>query len=38
MTAVESVELVCQPELVELYRRSGFTDDVGRSLLMRRTR
>lgn len=34
---VESVELVCQPELVDFYRRWGFTDSVGRSLLMRRT-
>jgi predicted GNAT family N-acyltransferase len=37
VAAVESIELVCQPELVEFYRRWGFTDDVGRSLLMRRT-
>lgn len=35
---VESVELVCQPELVEFYRRFGFSGDVGRSLLLRRTR
>ena len=34
---VDSVELVCQPELVAFYRRWGFTDAVGRSLLMRRT-
>jgi predicted GNAT family N-acyltransferase len=34
---VESVELVCQPELVDFYRRWGFTDEIGRSLLMRRT-
>lgn len=34
---VESIELVCQPELVEFYRRWGFSDEVGRSLLMRRT-
>jgi predicted GNAT family N-acyltransferase len=33
---VESIELVCQPELVDFYRHWGFTDDVGRSLLMRR--
>jgi ribosomal protein S18 acetylase RimI-like enzyme len=34
---VKSIELVCQPELVAFYRRWGFTDSVGRSLLMRRT-
>jgi len=34
---VASVELVCQPELVAFYGRFGFTDRVGRSLLMRRT-
>lgn len=32
---VESVELVCQPELVGFYQRSGFTKNVGRLLLMR---
>jgi len=37
LSGVDSVELVCQPELVPFYRRLGFTDDVGRSLLMRRT-
>ncbi len=35
---VDSIELVCQPELVAFYRRWGFSDSVGRSLLMRRTR
>jgi ribosomal protein S18 acetylase RimI-like enzyme len=34
---VESIELVCQPELIDFYRRWGFTASVGRSLLMRRT-
>jgi len=34
---VESIELVCQPELIAFYERWGFTDRVGRSLLMRRT-
>lgn len=34
---VDSIELVCQPELIAFYRRWGFTDSVGRSLLMRRT-
>lgn len=34
---VGSIELVCQPELVPFYQRWGFTDRVGRSLLMRRT-
>jgi predicted GNAT family N-acyltransferase len=37
IVAAESVELVCQPEFVDFYRRWGFTDDVGGSLLMRRT-
>jgi ribosomal protein S18 acetylase RimI-like enzyme len=37
LTGVESIELVCQPELIAFYRRWGFTDEVGRSLLMRRT-
>ncbi len=35
--SVDSVELVCQPELVPFYERWGFTDRIGRSLLMRRT-
>jgi predicted GNAT family N-acyltransferase len=34
---VASIELVCQPELLPFYRRWGFTEDVGRSRLMRRT-
>jgi GNAT superfamily N-acetyltransferase len=34
---VDSIELVCQPELIGFYHRSGFTDSVGCSLLMRRT-
>ena len=34
---VRSLELVCQPDLVPFYRRWGFTDEVGHSLLMRRT-
>lgn len=34
---VESVELVCQPDLVPFYERWGFTDQVGASRLMRRT-
>ena len=34
---VRSIELVCQPELVEFYKKWGFTNEVGRSLLMRRT-
>ncbi len=34
---VVSVELVCQPELVPFYAKWGFTDEVGRSRLMRRT-
>ncbi len=34
---VKSLELVCQPELIPFYRRWGFSEQVGRSLLMRRT-
>jgi predicted GNAT family N-acyltransferase len=34
---VRSLELVCQPDLMPFYRRWGFTDQVGRSRLMRRT-
>lgn len=37
LLAVRSIELVCQPELVEFYKKWEFTDAVGRSLLMRRT-
>ena len=37
LSGVDSIELVCQPELVRFYRRWGFTDQVGDSLLMRRT-
>jgi GNAT superfamily N-acetyltransferase len=37
VAGVRSVELVCQPELVGFYRRWGFTEQVGRSRLMRRT-
>jgi len=34
---VVSVELVCQPELVPFYARWGFSGEVGRSRLLRRT-
>ena len=34
---VQSVELVCQPDLIAFYRRWGFSDEVGQSRLMRRT-
>ncbi|MEV0431548.1 GNAT family N-acetyltransferase [Micromonospora sp. NPDC050495] len=37
LAAVRSIELVCQPELMPFYRRWGFTEQVGRSRLMRRT-
>jgi GNAT superfamily N-acetyltransferase len=37
LAGVRSIELVCQPELMPFYRRWGFTERVGRSLLMRRT-
>ncbi len=34
---VNSVELVCQPDVVAFYEQWGFTDGVGVSRLMRRT-
>jgi len=37
LAAVQSIELVCQPELLDFYRRWGFTDDVQQSRLMWRT-
>lgn len=37
LAAVASLELVCQPDLLPFYRRWGFTEQVGRSRLMRRT-
>jgi len=37
VSGARSVELVCQPELMPFYRRWGFTGEVGRSRLMRRT-
>ena len=37
LAGVDSIELVCQPELIEFYARWGFSDAVGRSVLMRRT-
>jgi hypothetical protein len=37
LVEVGSIELVCQPELFEFYRRWGFTTEVGASRLMRRT-
>lgn len=37
VSLARSVELVCQPELMPFYQRFGFSDQVGRSRLMRRT-
>lgn len=37
LARVESIELVCQPDLIPFYKRFGFTDAVGHSRLMRRT-
>jgi len=34
---VASIELVCQPELMPLHRKWGFSENVGRSRLLRRT-
>jgi GNAT superfamily N-acetyltransferase len=38
LEGVESIELSCQPEMIPFYRRWGFRDDLGGSLLMRRSR
>lgn len=35
---VERIELVCRPDVDGFYARWGFTDDVGGSHLLRRTR
>lgn len=37
LTGVQSIELVCQPDLIPFYHRWGFTNEVGQSQLMRRT-
>lgn len=37
LRSVDSIELVCQPELEDFYARWGFSAEVGRSGLMRRT-
>jgi hypothetical protein len=37
LRGVDSIELVCQPELRTFYERWGFTGEVDRSGLMRRT-
>ena len=34
---VQSIEVVCQPDLIAFYRQWNFTDQVGQSRLMRRT-
>jgi GNAT superfamily N-acetyltransferase len=34
---IQSLELVCQPDLIPFYQRWGFTDAVGMSRLMRRS-
>jgi GNAT superfamily N-acetyltransferase len=34
---VERIEVTCQPELIPFYRKWGFTENVGRSRLMRRS-
>ena len=38
LAGVESIELACQPEMIPFYRRWGFADELGGSLLMRRRR
>lgn len=37
LSKVQSLELVCQPELISFYEQAGFTNRVGGSTLMRRT-
>lgn len=37
LDGVDSIELVCQPDLVAFYERFGFTENVGASRLMRRS-
>ena len=36
LAAVEMIELSCQRDMVPVYRRWGFTDELGESLRMRR--
>jgi hypothetical protein len=35
LAGVETIELSCQPDMVDFYRRWGFEDELGGSLLMR---
>jgi GNAT superfamily N-acetyltransferase len=35
LAGVETIELSCQPDMVAFYRRWGFEDELGGSLLMR---
>lgn len=37
LEGIDSIELVCQPDLVAFYERFGFTENVGASRLMRRS-
>ena len=37
LQTIDSIELVCQPDLVAFYERFGFTLNVGASRLMRRS-
>ena len=37
LEGVETIELSCQPEMIPFYRRWGFRDRLGGSLLMRRS-
>jgi GNAT superfamily N-acetyltransferase len=37
LAGVESIELTCKPEMIPFYRRWGFSDELGGSLLMRRS-
>lgn len=35
---VEHIELYCLPELIDFYKKWGFTDDLGKLIYMRRSR
>jgi ribosomal protein S18 acetylase RimI-like enzyme len=36
LAGVETIELSCQPDMIAFYRRWGFENELGGSLLMRR--
>jgi ribosomal protein S18 acetylase RimI-like enzyme len=38
LAGVETIELSCQPDMIAFYKRWGFENELGGSLLMRRRR